>query len=145
MATPTNGYYHIGCYQDTSEGHALPLLFANQSSTPELCIGFANSVYSKSPSPTTRHPYLFIEYHHECYGGANFDFKGSAVSTLVGTKACTQHCYGSVSTFTTNGAVSVTTNTANFCGGPRQFDLYALSTTVVFPTTGGPLVTATPK
>ncbi|OLN96295.1 WSC domain-containing protein-like protein 3 [Colletotrichum chlorophyti] len=142
-ATPTNGYYYAGCYRDTNTGHALPLLFANRSVTPELCIEYANSRFSNSPTPTTRLPYLFLEYHHECYGGASFNFRGSAVTSLVGTKACTNYCYGSVSTFTTNGQVTTTTGTANFCGGGKMFDLYALSTPVDFPTTGGPVVTQT--
>ena len=87
-----------------------------------------------------------MEYHHECYGGASWNFQGSAVTTLVGTKACSMYCYGSVTTVTaTDGRVAVSTNTANLCGGPKQFDLYALETTVVFPTTGGPLATATPN
>lgn len=118
--------------------------------TPELCLAHANSIYSRSlatynptvsPSPT-RHPYVFIEYHHECYGGAAWDFKGSAVTSLVGTKACTMHCYGSVFTVTgTNGVASVTTDLTNRCGGGKQFNLYALETTVSFPTTGGPIQT----
>ncbi|TDZ26026.1 WSC domain-containing protein [Colletotrichum orbiculare MAFF 240422] len=141
--TPTDGYYYVGCYSDSSSGHALPLLFANQSVTPELCIRHANSLYSKAPTPTTKMPYLFLEYHHECYGGASFDFKGAAATSLVGPNACKDYCYGSVSTFTTDGKVTTTTNTANYCGGPRMFDLYALSTPVAFPTTGGPLVTKT--
>ncbi|KAL0938531.1 WSC domain-containing protein-like protein 3 [Colletotrichum truncatum] len=143
LATATNGYYYVGCYQDRPAGHALPLLFANRSVTPELCIDYANSMYSKAPTPTTKLPYLFLEYHHECYGGSSFDFQGGAVTSLIGTKACNNYCYGSVSTFTTDGTVTTTTNTANFCGGPKMFDLYALSTPVDFPTTGGPVVTQT--
>ncbi|KAK5663734.1 hypothetical protein OQA88_4165 [Cercophora sp. LCS_1] len=143
-ATATNGYYHVGCYSDRSDGHALPLIAANNSMTPELCIAVANSIYDVAPTPTARLPYVFIEYHHECYGGASFDFEGSAVSTLVGPHACTDYCYGSVSTFTTNGVVSTTTDLTNRCGGPKQFNLYVLSTPVDFPTTGGPIETVTP-
>ncbi|TQN68162.1 WSC domain-containing protein [Colletotrichum shisoi] len=142
-ATATNGYYYIGCFQDTNSGHALPGLFANNSVTPELCIDYANSKFSNSPSATTKMPYVFLEYHHECYGGGTFDFKGAAVTSLVGKQACKDYCYGSVSTFTTNGKATTTTGTANYCGGPKMFDLYALSTPVAFPTTGGPLVTRT--
>jgi iron transport multicopper oxidase len=101
-------------------------------------------VYSNAKTATTRHPYLFIEYHHECYGGGAWNFKGSAVTSLVGTKACSMHCYGSVITYTTNGMATTTTDLTNKCGGPKQFNLYALSLPVVFPTTGGPVVTATP-
>ncbi|KZL79134.1 wsc domain-containing protein [Colletotrichum incanum] len=143
IATATNGYYYIGCFQDTNSGHALPGLFANNSVTPELCIEYANSKFSNSPTSTTKMPYVFLEYHHECYGGATFDFKGAAVTSLVGNQACKDYCYGSVSTFTTNGKTTTTTGTANYCGGPRMFDLYAVSTPVAFPTTGGPLVTRT--
>ncbi|KAM7209387.1 WSC domain containing protein [Naviculisporaceae sp. PSN 640] len=147
--TPTNGYYHIGCFSDVSSGHALPNLVSNNSMTPELCIAHANSIYSAraaapAPTPAARLPYLFLEYHHECYGGTSLNFKGSAVTSLVGTNACKDYCYGSVRTFTTNGAVTVTTGTANYCGGPGMFNLYAVETGVVFPTTGGPVVTATP-
>ncbi|OHF03550.1 WSC domain-containing protein [Colletotrichum orchidophilum] len=142
-ATPTNGYYYIGCFQDTNAGHALPGLFANNSGTPELCIGYANSLFSNSPTSTTKLPYVFMEYHHECYGGSNFEFNGAAVTSLVGRGACKDYCYGSVSTFSTNGVLTTTTATANYCGGPRMFDLYALSTAVAWPTTGGPLVTQT--
>ncbi|KAI8300544.1 hypothetical protein K4K61_009660 [Colletotrichum sp. SAR11_59] len=133
----------INNHKDRPTGHALPLLFANQSVTPELCIAHANSVYSKAPTPTTKLPYLFLEYHHECYGGSSLDFQGGVVTSLVGTKACKNYCYGSVSTFTTDGTVTTTTNTANYCGGAKMFDLYALSTPVALPTTGGPVVTQT--
>jgi len=85
--------------------------------------------------------YLYMEYHHRCYGGTSFNFQGSAVTSLTGTKACANYCYGSVSTFTTDGVVSVTTDLTNKCGGAKQFNLYALSPTVNFPTTGGPVVT----
>ncbi|KAJ0164323.1 WSC domain-containing protein [Colletotrichum tanaceti] len=142
-ATATNGYYYIGCFQDTNSGHALPGLFSNNSVTPELCIDYANSKFSNSPTSTTKMPYVFLEYHHECYGGGTFDFKGAAVTSLVGKQACKDYCYGSVRTFTTDGKVTTTTGTANYCGGPKMFDLYALSTPVAFPTTGGPLVTRT--
>ncbi|KAK3335420.1 WSC domain-containing protein [Cercophora scortea] len=143
--TATNGYYLLGCYQDTSDGHALPQLVANNSITPELCIDHANSLYSAAaaapkPTPAARLPYLFIEYHHECYGGTSFDFKGSAVTSLVGTKACTDYCFGSVSTYTTDGVATTTTDLTNMCGGAKQFNLYALETSVVFPTTGGLLL-----
>jgi iron transport multicopper oxidase len=122
----------------------LPLLFSNSSVTPELCIDYANSMYAKSPSPTTRMPYLFVEYHDECYGGSLLAFTGSAVTTLVGTKACTDACAGSSkTTYTTNGKTVVATNTANMCGGPKQFNLYALSTDVAMPTSSGPVVTMT--
>jgi iron transport multicopper oxidase len=78
--------------------------------------------------------------------GPTFNFASSAVTSLVGSKACTDACSGSVSTFTgTNGAVSTTTGTANYCGGAKQFNLYALATSVAFPTTGGPMVTSTLK
>ncbi|KAI8170668.1 hypothetical protein K4K49_010394 [Colletotrichum sp. SAR 10_70] len=133
----------INNHKDRPTGHALPLLFANQSVTPELCIAHANSVYSKAPTSTTKLPYLFLEYHHECYGGSSLDFQGGVVTSLVGTKACKNYCYGSVSTFTTDGTVTTTTNTANYCGGAKMFDLYALSTPVALPTTGGPVVTQT--
>ncbi|KXH67150.1 WSC domain-containing protein, partial [Colletotrichum salicis] len=142
-ATPTNGYYYVGCFQDSNAGHALPGLFANNSGTPELCIGYANSLFSNSPTSTTKLSYVFMEYHHECYGGSNFEFNGAAVTSLVGRGACKDYCYGSVSTFSTNGVLTTTTATNNYCGGPRMFDLYALSTAVAWPTTGGPLVTQT--
>lgn len=66
------------------------------------------------------------------------------MTSLVGTKACNDYCYGSVKTVTgTDGGVSITTGTANMCGGAKQFNLYALETRVDFPTTGGAVVTAT--
>ncbi|KAK3330104.1 WSC domain-containing protein [Apodospora peruviana] len=143
--TATNGYYLIGCFADTSDGHALPGLVANDSMTPELCIAHANSVYSSAPQPTpaARLQYLAIEYHHECYGGKSLDFMGSAVTSLVGTNACQDYCFGSVRTFTTNGAAMTTTGTENMCGGAKQFNLYALSTPAALPTTGGKAVTVT--
>jgi iron transport multicopper oxidase len=143
MATPTNGYYYIGCFSDTSSGHALPQLYSNKSVTPEQCIAYANSVYSNAPSATTQMPYLFLEYHNQCYGGASLNFQGSQVSSLTGQHACTDVCSGSVLTLTaTNGAVSTTTMTDNYCGGPKQFNLYALSTAAVaWPSTALPLTT----
>ncbi|KAK3322957.1 hypothetical protein B0H66DRAFT_581844 [Apodospora peruviana] len=149
FATATDGYFYIGCFRDTSSGHALPHLFSNNSVTPELAISYVNSRAVSPPSPTPQPSFLFLEYHHEVYGGSAFDFKGSAVTSLVGTKACRDHCYGSVRIVTTTGtdggvSMSTTTGTANYCGGAGMFDLYALSTRAVeFPTTGGPVVTAT--
>ncbi|KAK0631126.1 hypothetical protein B0T17DRAFT_507543 [Bombardia bombarda] len=144
-AATTEGYYYIGCFSDTNTGpHALPNLFANNSVTPELAIAYVNSVAVSPPSPTPRPPFLFMEYHHEVYGGSSFNFQGSAVTSLVGTNACHDYRYGSVQTITaTNRAVATTTGTVNYCGGPGMFDLYALETTVAWPTTGGPVVTST--
>ncbi len=88
-------------------------------------------------------PYVYVEYHNQCYGGASLSFAGSAVTSLVGTKACTDVCSGSIATVTTNGKTTVTTNTANYCGGARQFNLYALSPSVALPTSSGPVVTST--
>ncbi|CRK15143.1 hypothetical protein BN1708_011363 [Verticillium longisporum] len=147
-ATPTNGYYYVGCFQDTSSGHALPHLLSNRSVTPELCFDFARQRAPNAPTPTAAPAYVFIEYHHECYAGNTFDFKGSAVTSLIGTRACTNYCYGSVLTYTTSGTTTVTTKTDNRCGGPKMFDLYATTLPVDFPTTGGPLttkVTGTPR
>jgi iron transport multicopper oxidase len=73
------------------------------------------------------------------------NFAGSAVTSLVGSKACSDYCYGSVMTVTNSGKTTVTTDLTNMCGGAKQFNLYALSTPVAFPTTGGPLTTATLK
>ncbi|KAM7222882.1 wsc domain containing protein [Rhypophila decipiens] len=154
-ASSTNGYHLIGCFSDTSSGHALPHLVSNTSMTPELCIAHANQLYSSSllaaapaPTPAARLAYLFLEYHHECYGGSSLDFQGSAVTSLLGTKACQDYCYGSVRTFMTTAAgggvvQTTTTGTANMCGGAGQFNLYALETNVPFPTTGGPVVSVT--
>jgi hypothetical protein len=142
-ATPTMGYYLVGCFQDNADGHVLPQLFANKSMTPELCIAYANSIYDSSPTQTARLPYVYLEYHAECYGGTSLDFSGSAVTSLVGTKACSDVCSGSISTVTSNGRTKVTTETANKCGGPRQFNLYALSLPVALPTSSGPVATLT--
>ncbi len=156
-ATPTNGYYPIGCFADVgSGGHALPLLVANDSITPELCIAHANSLANAARGAgLTPHPsYLFLEYHRECYGGKTLDFHGRAVTSLVGPKACTDYCHGSVrtavTTLPTDGGRTTTlevkaTGTANYCGGRGMFNLYALDATVHLPTTGGPMVTATAK
>ncbi|KAK3681643.1 hypothetical protein B0T22DRAFT_387291, partial [Podospora appendiculata] len=144
-ATATDGYYYIGCFSDVKSGHALPHIFSNSSVTPELAIAHVNSVAVSPPSPSPRPRLLFLEYHHEIYGGANFDFQGGAVTSLVGSRACRDYCYGSVSTVTAtdSAAVATTTGTANYCGGPGMFDLYALETTELFPATGGEVVTAT--
>jgi iron transport multicopper oxidase len=133
----------VGCFEDNASGHVLPQLFSNKSVTPELCIQYANSVFSNAPTPTSRLPYLYVEYHDECYGGTQLAFSGSAVTSLVGTKACSDVCSGSISTVTTSGTTTVVTGKANMCGGPRQFNLYALTLPVAFPTSSGPLVTQT--
>jgi iron transport multicopper oxidase len=110
--------------------------------TPELCIALVNSMAAKQPTPT-QYPYVYLEFHNECYYGNSLDFKGSAVSTLYGSGACTDVCSGSVSTYTTTGVVRTTTDLTNTnkCGGAKQFNLYALSTPVVFPATGLPVQT----
>ncbi|OIW24019.1 hypothetical protein CONLIGDRAFT_686232 [Coniochaeta ligniaria NRRL 30616] len=108
--------------------------------TPELCIAAANSIGAKQPTPT-QYPYVYLEYHNECYYGTSLNFKGSAVSTLYGGGACTDLCSGSVRTYTTTGVTSTTTESANMCGGPKQFNLYVLSTPVSFPATALPMQT----
>lgn len=108
--------------------------------TPELCIAHANSVAAAAPTPT-QFPYVFIEYHGECYGGTSMDFKGAAVTSLKGDGACFDWCSGSILPYTTNGVVRMTTDLTNRCGGPKQFNLYAVQTPVPFPTTGGPMQT----
>ncbi|KAL2757269.1 hypothetical protein ACRALDRAFT_1079561 [Sodiomyces alcalophilus JCM 7366] len=142
-ATPTHGYYYVGCFQDVSSGHALPHMLSNHSVTPELCLEYAQQRAADAPTPTAAPAYVFVEYHHECYAGNTFDFQGSAVTSLVGTQACKNYCYGSVLTYTTDGTTSVTTKTDNYCGGPKMFDLYATELPVDFPTTGGPVTTVT--
>jgi iron transport multicopper oxidase len=113
--------------------------------TPELCLAAALSVAAKQPKPT-QFPYVYLEYHNECYGGTALDFKGSAVSSLYGGGACTDYCKGSVSTYTTNGVVRTTTDLTNKCGGAKQFNLYVLSTTqVVWPATALPMQTVSVK
>ncbi len=82
---------------------------------------------ANGPTPTIL-PYYYVEYHQECYGGSVLNFMGSAVTSLTGQHACTDICSGSI------GAAS--TGTA-FCGGPKQFNLYALGTT----TLAGPIQT----
>jgi iron transport multicopper oxidase len=126
----------MGCFSDLNDGHALPLLFANNSVTPELCIAYSNA---QQAGPL---PLLFLEYHHECYGGSSLTLNGAAVTTMIGTKACKDYCYGSVTTITTSGTTTVATNTANYCGGPKMFNLYALNTAAALPTGAGPMATS---
>lgn len=117
--TATGAYTHLGCYADTSAGHAFPLLFKSTAMTPQLCESYVMSLAAK-PTPTVL-PYYFMEYASECYGGSVFNFGTSAtVRSLTGTRACTKVCSGSV------GALS--TGTAH-CGGSKQFDLYAATST----------------
>jgi len=122
--TPTaSGYPYIGCFADKSSGgRALPLLFSNNSVTPELCIAYAQSL-AKMPTPTVL-PYVYVEYHRECYGGSSFAFGTSGVTSLTGAHACTDVCSGSIG--------AATTGTAS-CGGRGQFNLYATRGTVSWP------------
>ncbi|KAB5578710.1 hypothetical protein GE09DRAFT_1214861 [Coniochaeta sp. 2T2.1] len=132
--------------------------------TPELCIAAANSIAARRPTPT-QFPYVFLEYHNECYGGMSLNFAGSTVTSLYGPGACTDVCSGSVTRYTTTGSLTRTTTVTsgtvstvsrytttgdvtrtstilgNMCGGSRQFNLYVLSTPVAFPATGLPMKT----
>ncbi|KAH8882217.1 WSC-domain-containing protein [Thozetella sp. PMI_491] len=121
-ATATTSYSYIGCFKDIQVGHALPLLFANNSVTPELCIAYAQSL-ARAPTPTVL-PYVYVEYHRECYGGSIWSFGSSGVTSLTGIHACTDICSGSVG--------AATTGTAK-CGGAGQFNLYASNGVVSFP------------
>ncbi|PMD59417.1 uncharacterized protein K444DRAFT_663834 [Hyaloscypha bicolor E] len=117
--TPTvsgtpGSYNYMGCFSDLSSGHALPLLFRNNSVTPELCEAYVSSLAHK-PTPTVL-PYYYVEYHRECYGGSSFSFGSSAITSLVGTKACSMVCSGSIG--------AQVTGTAK-CGGSKEFNLYA--------------------
>ncbi|KAJ9158479.1 WSC-domain-containing protein [Coniochaeta hoffmannii] len=119
-------------------------LAVNNSMTPELCIAAANSIAAKQPKPT-QYPYVFLEYHNECYGGTSFNFRSSAVTSLYGAGACTDACSGSVRTYTTNGVAKTTTDLTNKCGGAKQFNLYVLSTPVAWPSSALPVQTASVK
>jgi hypothetical protein len=130
-AAHTGPFAYIGCYQDTSTGHALPLLFANVSVTPELCEAYVLSLANK-PTPAV-YNYFYVEYHQECYGGNTFSFQGSATSSLTGANACTDVRSGSIG--------AAVTGTAK-CGGPNQFNLYASGGTSNLPP-GWPGVTIT--
>ena len=120
----------------------LPLLFANDSVTPQLCIEYANSIYDHSPTPTARLPFLYLEGHNSCHGGKLLDF-ATAVTSLVGSRACSDVCSESITTISSYGETDVVTRTAN-CGGVKQFDLYALTSSAALPTDLGPVVTGTP-
>ncbi|KUJ08258.1 uncharacterized protein LY89DRAFT_677138 [Mollisia scopiformis] len=113
IATASSGFAYQGCFRDVGTGHALPLLVANNSMTPELCLKIVQSLAAK-PTPTIL-PYYYVEYARECYGRKSFTWESSAITSLTGTKACTDICSGSL------GASS--TGTAK-CGGSRMFDLY---------------------
>jgi hypothetical protein len=111
-----NNYEYSGCFQDIMKGHALPLLFANNSVTPELCEAYIQSLANK-PTPTVL-PYFYVESRKQCYGGSSFSWGKSAVTSLIGTKACSDVCAGSLH--------AAMTGTAK-CGGPKEFNLYTAS------------------
>ncbi|KUJ08913.1 uncharacterized protein LY89DRAFT_676796 [Mollisia scopiformis] len=115
------GYAYMGCFVDTASAHALPLLLANNSITPQVCESLVSSLAMK-PTPTI-YPFYYVEYHRECYAGSSFSFGTQQVTSLYGAHACTDVCSGSI------GATS--TGTA-FCGGSRQFNLYATKSSVPF-------------
>jgi hypothetical protein len=99
----------------------IPLLLANNSITPELCESLVSSLAVK-PTPTI-YAYYYVEYHRECYAGNSFNWGTAQITSLVGTRACTDVCSGSI------GATS--TGTA-LCGGSMQFNLYATTSSVPF-------------
>ncbi|RKU48395.1 hypothetical protein DL546_009377 [Coniochaeta pulveracea] len=109
--------------------------------TPELCLSAANSIGAAKPTPT-KFPFVYIEYHGECYGGTSLDFKSSAVTSLYGANACTDWCSGSRIPYTTNGVVKTSTRLDNRCGGAKQFNLYAAQSNAPLPTTGGAVTSA---
>jgi hypothetical protein len=119
-STPT-GYSYMGCFSDTTTGHALPLLLSNNSITPQLCESLVSSLALK-PTPTI-YEFYYVEYHKECYAGSSFSFGSSSVTSLYGAHACTDVCSGSI------GAAS--TGTA-MCGGAGQFNLYATKSSLPF-------------
>ena len=112
----SNNYGYSGCFQDIKKGHALPLLFANNSVTPELCKAYIKSLANK-PTPTIL-PYFYVESHKQCYGGSSFSWGRSAVTSLTGRKACTDVCAGSSHAAVTGTAM---------CGGLKEFNLYTAS------------------
>ena len=70
----------MGCFSDTSAAHALPLLLANNSITPQFCESLVSSLALK-PTPTL-YDYYYVEYHRECYAGNSFSFGTSAVTKV---------------------------------------------------------------
>lgn len=120
--SPGSGFVHVGCYEDTNSGHALSLLFRNDSVTPELCEAYVQSL-ARKPVPTSL-PYFFVEYARECYGGSSFAWQGSAVTSLSGTRDCTLVCSDNIG--------AAVTGTAK-CGGQKQFNLYVTGSTHNLP------------
>jgi hypothetical protein len=110
----------MGCFKDTS-AHALPLLFANKSVTPELCQAYIQSLASKATP--TKLPYFYVENKMSCFGGSTFKFGTTKITSLTGTHACTAICSGSIG--------AKTTGTAK-CGGSLQFNLYASTSSLPF-------------
>lgn len=120
--TPSGAFAYAGCYAEKSSGRALPMLFANDSVTPELCEAYVKSLAAKV-TPTVL-PYYYVQYARECYGGSSFDWQSSSVTSLSGTKDCTLVCSGSSGAATTGTAM---------CGGRKQFNLYVTGGTENLP------------
>jgi iron transport multicopper oxidase len=106
----------MGCIADPAggpfAGHFMPLLFRNDSVNVELCISVA--LARRTAIPATTFKYIGLEYGRECYAATATPTGTAAPATTTGPSACTMRCKG---------------DTAEFCGGRNQMNLYSYAPT----------------
>lgn len=126
-AATVRGFASVGCFSDSGlyAGHNMPRLFVNNSMTPDLCISSAQARLSATPATTFL--YAGVEYGRECYAGTAAP--SPEPTSLVGVRACSMSCLG---------------DGAEACGGPMQYNLYAVPTLVSSIGTGKSVWSAPP-
>ncbi|KAL8990552.1 MAG: hypothetical protein Q9169_008093, partial [Polycauliona sp. 2 TL-2023] len=91
-ATPTQGFYSLGCYAEPPSPTRKPLtqLLSSNSMSPDLCISALSNANNK-PGATKTYNVFGLEYGKECWAGEGLV---RDQTSLVGEKACTLVCAG---------------------------------------------------
>ncbi|KAL8934465.1 MAG: hypothetical protein Q9216_005904 [Gyalolechia sp. 2 TL-2023] len=115
-ATPTKGFYSLGCFAEPPAPTKKPMVqvLASDNMSPDLCI----SALSAANKPGTTYAVFGLEYGRECWAATSLV---TSQTSLVGNMACNLACKG------TSGVS---------CGGRGMYNYYVA-------TSFGPSLTAT--
>ncbi|CAO1604760.1 hypothetical protein XANCAGTX0491_008300 [Xanthoria calcicola] len=94
-ATPTKGFYSLGCYAEPPSPTKKPLtrLLASDTMSPDLCISALSSANNKMGATKT-YDVFGLEYGRECWAGEGLV---KSQTSLTGDLACNVKCKGDAS------------------------------------------------
>ncbi|KAL9597007.1 MAG: hypothetical protein Q9219_005433 [cf. Caloplaca sp. 3 TL-2023] len=91
-ATPTKGFYSLGCYAEPPAPTKKPMtqLLSSDTMSPDLCISALSSANAKN-NPGTTYNVFGLEYGRECWAATALV---TSQTSLVGDRACNLKCAG---------------------------------------------------